>query len=188
VTVGLKTLQSQQKDKPVLKESKWVNYSLTFLFFSGLVLTVFEINIFRKTIIDWKIPTGIWLGVGLISLRWLRTYLAENYNTKNVFLQLVFCVGSFGGIFAYGFMATNYYLLNNNEPKIIKTSITKTGHLAKGRNGCGNPYAYVKIKGVEKELIFPCNLEIEKYEFVLVTLQRGLLGFDRILDQIPESE
>jgi len=158
------------------------------LFLSGLILTIFEINIYRKTIIDWKIPTGIWFGIGLLQLIWLRKYLAEYYDTKSIIWQLVFSIVSFGGLFTYGFMATNYYLLNENETEKIKATVIKTGHLAKGKNGCGNPYAHIIIKGKEKELIFPCDFEIEKYKFVTVKLQQGFLGFDRVIDQVPENE
>lgn len=151
-------------------------------------MTVFEINIFRKTLIDWKIPTGIWFGTGFISLVWLRTYLVEYYGTKHILLQLVFSVCSFGGLFTYGFMASNYYLLDKNQVQIIKTTIIETGHLAKGKNGCGNPYARVDIKGTEKELVFPCGFEIDKYKSVSVKLQGGLFGFDRLLEQTPEND
>lgn len=177
-----------QKSSPIEKKIQWINYALTFLFFSGIILTIFEINIYRKTVIDWKIPTAIWLGIGLISLFYLRKYLAEHYNTKNIFLQLVFSVCSFGGLLTYSFMASNYYLIDKVETEIIKTPIIKTGHLAKGKNGCNNPYVDVYIKGAEKELIFPCDFEIEKYKFVSVRLTRGLFGFDRILEQSPTEK
>lgn len=172
----------QKKDK-----LKWINYILMVLFFSGLILTIFEIDIFRKTVIDWKIPMGIGFGIGFISMLWLRKYLSE-YQTKNIFLQLVFSVCSFGGIFTYGFMATNYYLLAKNEGEMIKATIIESGYLAQGQYGCENPYAYIYIKGTEKQLIFPCGFEIEKYKFVTVKLQRGFFGFDRIIDQVAENE
>lgn len=175
-----------QKNKPVDKNRQWLGYVLIFLFFSGIILTVGEISIYRKTIIDWKIPTAIWLGVGLISVIYLRKYLG--YYTNNIFLQLLFSVCSFGGLLTYSFMATNYYFINNVKTKVIKTPIIKTGHLAKGKNRCEYPYADVNIEGAKKELIFPCDFEIEKFKFVSVSLKPGLWGFDRILGQTPTEE
>lgn len=85
-------------------------------------------------------------------------------------------------------MAANYYLLDKTEPEIIKAKIIKAGYLAKGKNGCGNPYALIYIKRTEKELVFRCDFEINKYKFVSIKLQCGLFGFDRIIEQVPENE
>jgi hypothetical protein len=180
-------LKTKPKENISSHSKEMRNFILFLLFVTGLILTVFEINIFRKTVIDWKIPTGIWLFTGFVSLFWLRKYLIECWDTKSLFWHLFFCVVSFGGFFVYGFMAINYYLPNKNKVKIIKATIHETGHLAKGKFGCGNPYAYVYIKGELKELIFPCGFKIDNNQFVSVKLQRGLLGFDIIVEQIPET-
>jgi hypothetical protein len=176
----------RQKNKPIDKNLQWMNYVLASLFFGGIILTVGEISIYRKTIIDWKIPTAIWVGVGLTSVIYLRRYLS--HYTKNIFLQLVFSVCSLGGLLTYSFMATNYYFIDKVKTEVIKTPIIKIGYLAKGKNRCEYPYADVNIKGEEKELIFPCGFEIAKYKFVSVSLKRGLWGFDRILEQTPTEE
>ena len=176
-----------QKNNCTRRRIKGKNTILTFLFFCGLILTVFEINIFRKTVIDWKIPMGICLGMGLISWVWLRKYLAEYYNTKNIFIQLIFTICGLGGLFTYSFMAINYYFLQKNKIEIIKGVIIERGHLAKGKSGCGNSYARINIKGIKKELVFPCDFEIDKYKFVVVKLQCGFWGFARIIEQVPEK-
>ena len=79
-------------------------------------------------------------------------------------------------------MITNYYLPNNSETT-IKTKILKTGHLAKGRYGCGNPYCDIILKNEEKQLISPCDFEIENYDTVEVIVKKGLFGFDIITDK-----
>ena len=170
------------------KNKNWINPALTFLFFTGLTLTIFEINIFHLTIIDWRIPTGVWLGVGIFALIFFRKVLREYYDTKNIFLQLVFTVCSFGGLSTYGFMASNYYMNASIETETLKTEIIKNGHLAKGRSGCGEPYANVIINGAEKQLIFPCDFEIERYRYVNIKLRRGFLGFYLILEQVPTNQ
>ncbi len=88
----------------------------------------------------------------------------------------------------YVFMATNYYFGKNNKIETLQTEILKTGHLAKGKGGCGLPYADVIIKKSDKQLIFPCDFEIEQYKYVDLTLQEGLLGFDVIIAQIPMTK
>lgn|GEM_PF-6449666 len=44
-----------------------VRAALPILFIAGLVLTYFEIEIYQKTLISWYIPTGVWIGSGLIT-------------------------------------------------------------------------------------------------------------------------
>ena len=178
----------RQTKKVTFGKMNFKNVGLSIFFFSGLILTIFEINIFHKTIVDWKIPTSIWFFGGLLFAPFMSKHLVNYYNTTGLFLQSVFNICSFGGILVYVFMATNYYLGVDNQSETIRTEILKTGHLAKGRNGCGNPYADVKIKNSDKELIFPCNFEIERYKYVDLILKKGLLGFDIILAQIPRTK
>ncbi len=177
-----------QKKNLLSQKMRWIDYILSFLFFCGLILNVFTITIFRKTVIDWEVPTGIWLGFGLMSMLCLRKYSAKYYHIRNILWELFITIGSFGGFFTYGFMATNYYFLDKNEIETIKTTIIKTGHFAEGQSGCGNAHAHVNIKGKEKQLVFPCGFEIVKYKFITVKLQRGFLGYDRIMEQIPENQ
>ena len=174
--------------KLIKNKSSRTNIILSTLFFTGLILTIFEINIYHDTIIDWKIPTAIWFFSGLLTLPFTSKYLVNYYSTTNIFMQLVFTITGFGGLLVFSFMAINYYFSLDSRSEIIRTEILKTGHLAKGRNGCGNPYADVIIKSAEKELIFPCDFDIEKYKFVTLTVKRGLLGFDIVLDKKPSTE
>ena len=178
----------RQTKKAILGKMNFKNIGLSLLFFSGLILTIFEINIFHKTIIDWKIPTSIWVFTGLLFAPFMSKHLVNYYNTTGLFLQLVFNICSFGGILVYIFMATNYYFGKDNKLETFQTEILKTGHLAKGRNGCGSPYADVFVKKSDKQLIFPCDFEIEQYKYVDLTLQKGLLGFDIIIAQIPRMK
>ena len=81
-------------------------------------------------------------------------------------------------------MATNYYLPSNNTKTII-TKITKTGHLASGRygNNCEQPYCEVVINGKEKQLVYPCDLDIESYTSVELVIKKGAWGFDVIIEK-----
>lgn len=178
----------QQSKKIKFKKLNYINIGISILFFSGLILTIFEINIFQKTIIDWKIPTGIWFFTGFIFLPFTAKYLVNYYETTGFFLQSVFNICSFGGILVFIFMATNYYFHFDSQTETYKTKIIRTGHLAKGRSSCAPPYAEVVIKHLDKQLIFPCDFEIERYKYINLTVQKGIWGFDIILNQTPLIE
>jgi hypothetical protein len=173
-----KRIQKSKDDKFNLN-----NTVLTILFFAGLILQVFAIGIYRNTIIDWKVTSIIWLFTGLISQRFTATILNTYYRTTNYFMQLFFNVCSFGGMMAFCFLSINYYFNTEAQTEIVKTLIVKTGHLAKGRHGCENPYADVEIQNTTKQLVFPCDTEIEKYKFVSLTIRKGFLGFYIIADR-----
>ena len=85
-------------------------------------------------------------------------------------------------------MATNYYFRKDTQLEIIKTKISRTGHLAKGNYGCANSYADIIVKDCDKELIFPCGFEIAEYKFVNLTITKGILGFDIIMGKEPSTE
>jgi len=161
---------------------------LTTLFFTGLILQVFAIGIYRNTIIDWKVTSTIWLLTGLLSQRITTTMLNTYYRTTNYFMQLFFNVCAFGGIMAFCFLAINYYFNTDAPTEEVKAMIVKTGHLASGRNGCRNPYAAVEIQNTTKQLVFPCDTEMKKYRFVRLNIRRGFLGFDIIADRRLEEE
>ena len=154
---------------------------LTILFIGGIILTVLEINIYRQTLISWTIVTAVWLSSGLIATFFTSNLLTKHYETKGLFLKVVYNTAAFGGIVTYGFMALNFYFPSDYQA-IVRTEIIKTGRLAKGRGGCGNPYAGVVLKGRPKELVFPCDYELDKYRYVKLSVKKGLLGFEIIGD------
>ena len=169
--------------KALATNINWVNTLLTVLFIGSLYLMGSEFHIYRKTLINWAIPTGIWFGTGLILTPFTSNFLEKHYSTNGFFFQLVFNVVTWGGLIIYSLMATNYYCPNDNSTQIT-SEIIKTGHLTEGRGGdCSEPYCEVIINSKEKQLVFPCGVEIENYKYVDVTIKRGLLGFDIITDK-----
>jgi len=174
--------------KALTANINWVNTLLTILFIGTIYLTVFETHIYRKTLIHWAIPTGIWFGTGLILTPLTSDFLSKHYSTSGFFLQLVFNVVTWGGLLITGLMMTNYYFLNDN-PKQLTCKIISTGHLAKGRGGgCAEPYCEVVINGREKQIVFPCDIDIENFKYVDLTIKKGLFGFDIITDKTPTNE
>jgi hypothetical protein len=166
----------------------WVNSLLTILFIGTLYLTVFEIHIYRKTLIHWAVPTSIWFLTGLILTPLTNNFLKKHYDTSGFFLQLVFNVVTWGGLLLYGLMATNYYFPSDGS-KLLSTKIINKGNLSKGRGGgCAEPYCDVIIDKTEKQLFFSCGIDIENFDYIDLTIKKGLWGFDIITDKIPTNE
>lgn len=172
-------LQDLKNRKPKVN---WISIILSILFVFGVILVIFEIDIYRETIIDYRIPTCIWILPGLLITPFINKFLAKYYNTHSFLLQAVYNIGAWGGLFVYSFMAINYYFPSENE-RSVTVEILDTGHLASGSQGCGNPYTEVFIEGREKQLIFPCNYDLEHFTHIDLTLTKGFWGFDVIKDK-----
>ncbi len=93
--------------------------------------------------------------------------------------HFLFNIVSFGGILVFLFMWLNQNF-NDNYKRGVNVPILSYGHLAKSRRSCGNPYVHIVYQGKEKELIFPCGIEIEKYSIVHLETVNGFFGFDVI--------
>jgi hypothetical protein len=158
------------------------------LFLVGGLAIIWEIDIFRKTFIDPTIPfvLAVFTGVALTPLlrKTVNIYLYNPYNIGKVPLpfHLVFNIVSFGGMLALILMWTNLHWAYK-EKQILTLPIQTKGHLARSKNGCAQPYADIQYKSAEKELIFPCETPIEKYDRVYVEIQRGLFNYDVITRQ-----
>ncbi len=164
---------SQQADR-------WkVFYIITFL--TGIILMVFEIHIYRLTIINAIIPTSVILTVGTIAftINWSNSRTA--FNAKGIFSALTQNMGSWGFIACYLFMATNYHFANNELKDlsfVIESKSSMTG--PKGRRNERKPLVIIDYYGFKKELVFSFNdtKRVEKADKVNVTVRKGLLGFD----------
>jgi energy-coupling factor transporter transmembrane protein EcfT len=161
------------------RTSSDIFYTLTGLL--GLILIYFEILIFRKTIINVWIPLSIIFLFGLFTFLFTKGHYKKTYHLSGNFLPLLHSIVSLGLIACYIFMAANYYL--SGERSVSKAKILKTGHLAKGRRGCANPYCEIKINGLEKQLIFPCGFDIDNSNTVILTVEKGFFGFDVVIDK-----
>lgn len=80
------------------------------------------------------------------------------------------------------FMWTNQHF-NDNSKTVESVAIVSVGHLAKSGHDCGEPYAQIVFNGKQKELMFPCGKEIEKYSRVYIEITKGLFGFDVITNK-----
>ena len=168
-------------DTSIFKKLNITVYNTIFgiLFLAGLTLTVFEIKIYRDTFINHTVPAFIWLLTGLFVSPFLIKILAERYATKSLFWQIFYNICTWGGIATYLFMVSNFYLADKSITS-AKLTIIDTGHLAKGTYGCGEPYAEILYKCIVKQLIYPCDVPIEKYNLVELQTANGYWGFEVI--------
>jgi hypothetical protein len=172
----------RETGRPVRRNTKVVSRIFMGLFYAGLIGIVLALGIYRKTIIDWKIPVFLWLGTGLAITFCFRNHIQKYLGVKNILLQFFASLCSFGGLVTFTFMAVNYYC-SFAQPEEIKAGVTGAGY--ENRKGGCSTYVYVDIKGTKKELSFPCDFKFQGCQFIILNVRRGLLGFDRILSQNP---
>ena len=115
------------------------------VFITGMLLLIWSIRIYRATIINWKVlvaPTIVG-GIAGVILSW-RKFIRFSYPIWAT-LMIGFVTGS--SIVYFSFLYVNERFANNAQITEIFV-IEKTGRLAKGRKGCGNPYAVIKFYGL----------------------------------------
>nr|WP_199003483.1 hypothetical protein [Flavobacterium sp. ASV13] len=146
----------------------------------GLILAVFEIEIFRKTLIVVYIPISIIIGTGFIGFYFSNEHYKKIYSTSGNFITLLQNLGSWGFICCYLFMAANYYLANpvvkNYQAKIIAKS-SMPG--PKGSRSEREPLVRFKYFDFEKELVFKFRdtEKVSSADSVKINIKKGGLGF-----------
>lgn len=163
------------------------NIALTILFAIAVLLTIWQIMIYRKTVIDFQVPFVIWLTTGLVFTPFMTKALDNYYSTKHLLLQLLFNSTTFGGIIVFLFMSTNFYF-HTGQVKKVECEIINTGTLGRGRHGtCKSPFATVVINKVQKQLVFGCGIYIHKYKNIELELVQGRWGYDIISRMNPKN-
>ena len=161
----------------ITKKRKSLFDFITFLItVSCACLAVWSINIYRNTIIDWKIlvPPVI-IGIVFFLVSFWRILLNFGYKLWAILFICSIC----GGCLAhFGTMYLNQKF-SRTETTTETYTIERKGTLAKGRSGCNEPYAVINFDGLEKELIFNCDISdiIYKYSKVKISYSKGFLGY-----------
>ncbi|HEY1872202.1 MAG TPA: hypothetical protein VGG71_14165 [Chitinophagaceae bacterium] len=174
-------------------KSKYPHYILKSnllggFFLLGLILTIWEMYIYRVTFISVYVPISIWIITGLIMTplfkKIFNIYCFNPYTPGRtpMFFHYLYNIVSFGGILVFLFMWINQ-TFNDKTKTIATVPIVSYGHLAKTNQDCGQPYANIMYNREEKELIFPCDTKIEKYNSVYIAVAKGFFGFEVITDE-----
>ncbi|WP_106795114.1 hypothetical protein [Aquimarina sp. Aq78] len=155
------------------------------ILFLGLGLMIWQIIIYRNTIINVIIP------IVIVSIVSLIAFVVDFKNYKNTYdkysgVSLTF-YAIMQSLFSYGFIAcsifilTNYYLADKKSVKksyliIERSSLPGRKYHRDERK----PTFYINYEGTKKELVFPHKYyeKMESYKNVEFEVREGYLGFD----------
>ena len=173
-----KTIEVQKEIEK--KEKKWKVF-YTLMFFLGLLLMLFEIFIYRITIIDVYFPISIILVIGFFAFFFNKQHYKKTYSLKGNFYPIMQNLISWGFISCYIFMAINYYLAENvttNYRFKIKEKSSMPG--SKHHRSERSPLVRFDYFGFEKELVFHFSdtEKVNSADSVKVFVRKGGLGFD----------
>jgi hypothetical protein len=159
------------------------NTFFTVLFFTGTILTYFEVDLYRLTLIPLMIPIAIWLSSGLIATLFFRkslpNYLVQYLKKSYLIYQILYNTFALGGIVLYLFMSLNFYLAGKQQFKIALKSIDD-GKYWEPRDPDPFPYRVVNYKGINKTLVFSQDTYAYELYTVNLVLHKGFFGFDII--------
>ncbi|ALJ00742.1 hypothetical protein [Rufibacter tibetensis] len=167
------------KKQSDLKDKLYWKWFFGVTIFTGMILMVLQIDIYRSTIIDSTIPLSIILGVGVLTYLLLQRKYKEVYNVRGFFYPLMQSLLSFGFIACYIFMAGNFYLAGRDSKQFTfpikeKSSMPGTSNKSKRM-----PLVRFDYFGEEKELVFgySSTAKVEESDFVTLTIKKGAFGF-----------
>ena len=152
------------------------------LFFLGLILLIWEVFIYRRTIIALEIPLLIWLTPGIF----LTPLLYDKMNNidgmrAHWILHYVAHTCMTGAFLLFGFMASNYYFADNQTVD-KQFEIIRKGSLPgpKGHRDEREPYVEIDYNGFEKQIVFKYSdtEKIDSARYVNLTVKKGLFGYD----------
>lgn len=159
------------------------NTLFTIAFFTGTILTYFEIDLYRLTFISIYIPLFIWALPGLaftpVFGKSLPEYLTRHVKKGYLLYQFIFNTLAWGGIVLYLFMWLNFHFASRQQFKAELRSI-EDGNYWERHERAPYPYRVVNYKGINKTLIFSQDTFAYELYTVTVVLRKGLFGFDII--------
>jgi hypothetical protein len=142
----------------------------------GIGLLFFEIDLYRRTIIPFIVPLSVTLIFTAITFFIIKADYNKTYNKAALFYSLVQSFISFGFIACFCFMALNYYLAEKDFE--TASFAIKSKHTI----GTKNPQPAIEIdyNGVSKQFVFYTSQqeEVNASDSVLLTVQKGLFGYD----------
>ncbi len=155
------------------------------IFFLGTILMIFQIKIYRNTIIDLIIPIGIVIVTGIISFIFDFKNYKQTYEYSGIELYLYsimhYIIG-FGFFVCSIFMLTNYYFADQNVKTESYKIIDRTWLPERvGKTGSKKqPVFTINYKGKRKELVFYSQYynKMNSYKTVEFDIRKGFFGFD----------
>lgn len=173
----------------VLDKKRNIFYQIVF--YIGLILIIWEISIFRRTIISLGLLLSIVGGIGSVSAyldfkNYRKTYDLNGW--KLYFFAFMQNTLSWGFITCSILVLSNYYF---SAGQIIdgKYAIIETSSMPGSKRSIRKPLVRIDYKGKTKELIFSNKFydELEEYSHVSMSVKKGFLGWDIIVNQKLEK-
>lgn len=171
------------KEVPDAKKKVFVYVVSVLTFFFGLSLLIGEIEIYRKTIIDWKVPLFICITIGALSNLVFYNTLVKHGDMKSILVQLPFNIVGVGGIAVYVFMWFNFEFSEVDVThKKVKVLEVKELLGPKNYRDKVRPVLVVKYEKSEKELIFRYNQRaiVEIQDSVELVFSKGAFDYNVI--------
>jgi hypothetical protein len=162
----------------------WLNQAT---WFCGMILMIWEIHIYRETIINISIPLSIVVVVGLIAtiISWNRLGKTYNYTgLKKVFIALFINLTGWGFIACSAFMLSNYYFSESEiTTKTYKILDRSSLPGSKGYRHKRLPTFKINYEKDEKELVFGHSYykTMDLYQTVEMKTKKGLWGYEIIV-------
>lgn len=160
---------------------------INLLLLVGLLLTIFEIVIYRKTIIKWQFLFLIWLLIGVISSIFFFKFWKENvkdeFGNSSKLLTLFYNCVTFGGITVYVLMLVNFKSPEINV-ETYKLEILRKSTMS-GHNSTRIPIADIEYKGLIKTIVFTPRekKKLDGAKYITLKTKRGNLGYDVIVEK-----
>ena len=159
------------------------------VFFTGLILTIWEISIFRKTVVPINLLLLLVIGIGSLATffdckNYKNTYDLEGW--KLYFFAFMQNTLSWGLIVCSILILSNYYFstseITERSCKIIERS-SMPG--SKGNRNKRKPLVLIDYEGEMKELVFSHRHyeELNDYKYVNINTKKGFVLWDIIVHQ-----
>lgn len=160
------------------------------ILFLGLILIIWEINIYRNTIINIYLLLGIIFITGVIAFildfnNYVKTY-PKYSRLGQIFYSLMHYIVGYGFIFCSFFMLVNYYFSDDSFEKrvyeIIESSSMSGGRYHRSER---QPLFRINYEGRVKELVFSHEYYEKRnfYSEVEFKVKKGYFGFEIIIDK-----
>lgn len=182
--------KSLNKKEPQVKGIPFWDMVVSVLFLVSIGLLVWEIHLYRRTIIDVKILLIIFFSPGIILTPIFYNLLNKIEGAVGHWaLHYILHSVVVGGILIFSLMSLNYYAADEftkTESFIIKKKDSLPG--SKGHRNERKPYAIIDYHGFEKQIIFDHSYErqMETSKRVILITKEGFLGFPILDDYYME--
>ena len=175
-------MKSKKVAIPVsLRNVKLWKACYTVTLFIGMILIIFEVFIYRRTMITPIIPISIILGIGTVAFLLNKEHYKATYSLNGNFYPFMQNIISWGFISCYIFMSLNYYFADPATQVhrfVIANKDSMPG--TKGRRHERSPTVTFDYFNLKKELVFDYSDtdRILEADSVTVSIRKGALGFD----------